>query len=86
MNEMICPECNQYTLDYDSYFRRFVCRNRECNASELSSEKIKQIARQDAIKGTCNVCQGNIVKYRNDNILHCETCGLMYYRLPEVKK
>jgi len=80
----ICPECGKYGLEYDSYFQRLVCYNRECGASELSSEKIREIAYKDAVKGKCNVCGGNIIKHRRPNsVLHCEKCGIVYYKIPE---
>lgn len=41
-----CPECHKYTLAYDSYYQRVMCFNTICMASELSSKKIRQKAKE----------------------------------------
>ena len=40
-----CPECGNYSLAYDEYYKRFMCFRNDCMASELSSEKIREIAK-----------------------------------------
>lgn len=41
-----CPECGNYTLAFDSYDKIFICYNPDCNASELTSIKIKNIVKE----------------------------------------
>lgn len=78
----ICPECGDATLSFDGYFQRFICHNRQCSASELSSEKIKEIVHIDAIKGVCKVCGGDVIQYKTVNAkLHCKDCGIQYYKV-----
>lgn len=80
----MCPECKKYGLDFDGYFQRFICHS--CDSSEMSSDKIKEFAHNDAVKGTCKVCKGSIIKYRTVNsVLHCEECGIVYHKIPKEK-
>jgi hypothetical protein len=37
-----CPECGEHTLKYDEYYKRMICYS--CCATELSSEKIRNIS------------------------------------------
>jgi len=41
-----CPECHNHSLTYDEYYKRFICFIRNCGSSELSSEKIREIANE----------------------------------------
>ena len=40
-----CPECGEQSLAYDEYYKRWMCFMGDCCASELSSEKIRMIAK-----------------------------------------
>jgi len=41
-----CPECLNYSLVYDEYYKRWMCLIVNCSASELSSKKIRKFAEE----------------------------------------